>query len=142
MTGAGAGAAAERQTCYEVYLKQGGRWLVQEVFTARDEALAFGASLVTRKGVEGVRVVREIVDAATGDGQDLVIFDSELRLEAPEPVRAEPPSKRRHRQPEPEIGRERPAPVATPGFPWLSVVSGVLGLALAAAGLWFISAMA
>ena len=137
---AGAAVGAGRQTSFEVYLKREGRWLVQDVFTGRDEALALGQSLAGRKGIEGVRVVRETVEAESGASQELVIFDSGLRLEIPAPRPA--PEGRRRPAPEWESIGERGAPVPDPGFPWFSVVSATIGLVIAAVGLWFISAMA
>lgn len=48
----GAARQTVRETSFEVYLERDGRWLVQGVFTSRDQALAFGHGLAERKDLQ------------------------------------------------------------------------------------------
>ena len=139
----GQAAAARRagvETSFEVYVRKGGRWIVRDVFPERALALVLARQLVSQKEFEAVKVVRDQLDLTTGESSERVIYDDQIRIApAPPPAKSAPPERATAR-PEPDIRRRTPAPQPK-DFPWLALVTTVLGLSVAAFGFWFITAI-
>ena len=138
-----AGAAAradEVEITFEAYVLKGGRWLIADIAYDRESALKLGRELVAHKEHDAVKVVRDRLDLRTGRNTEVVIFDSEMTIPPPRPAAEPRPASRPAPRPEPEVRRTVVEPEKG-GFPWMALISTVLGLSFTALGFWFIDAI-
>ena len=68
---------AQKEVHYEIFRRQGakGGWLLHDVSTHRDRAIATASELMASEKATGVKVVKETYDADTGDYLSLKIFE-------------------------------------------------------------------
>src|SRR5579862_7227173 len=77
---------AQKEVHFEIFRRQGakGGWVLHDVATLRDKALATAAELMATEKATGVKVVKETYDCDTGDYLSLKIFEdghTKLKLE-------------------------------------------------------------
>jgi hypothetical protein len=79
---------------FEVFRRQSAKdaWVLHEVATVREKALAAAAELIASKQANGVKVVRETYDGETGDYSSLSIFEDGHTKLALDPAAEELPS--------------------------------------------------
>src|SRR5277367_5232811 len=68
---------AQKEVHFEIYRRQGakGGWVLHDVATAREKALATAAELMSSEKATGVKVIKETYDGDTGDYLSLKIFE-------------------------------------------------------------------
>lgn len=129
--------ATKPEVSFEAYVLKDGRWLITDVAHDRKTALKLGRDLAAQEEHKAVRVVRDEFDATSGESRAIVIFDSEIRIEAPPPQQPRPAPARR--APPPVAPRRAPAPAQSKGFPWLPFAATFLCLSFAATGYWYVA---
>lgn len=127
-------AQANAEISFEVYARQGERWLIEGIFPEQDEALELAKELSERSSLQGVKVLREIYFPDRGEALERVIFDTGIAWTAPPAPQpqAEPAPRARPVEPDPaprRLVRPQPKP-----FPWLAATCSGVGL-IAAVGL-------
>ncbi|WP_420402557.1 hypothetical protein [Nisaea sp.] len=82
------------QTLYEVHTLKGGSWAVDSTYPDRDGAIEVAKSLHGEKHFQAVKVVKDTYDPATGQGKEIVVFDtaSKVGRDKPAPAADEAPS--------------------------------------------------
>ena len=67
-----------RQTTFEVYSQQGGRWEIHSRFPAsrKDAAIQEAKNLENQQNVSASKVVREVYDADEGTSEESTIYKS------------------------------------------------------------------
>lgn len=99
------------QTLFEVHTLKGGSWAVDSTYPDRDIAIETAKSLHGEKQFEAVKVIKDTYDSATGNGKEIVVFDttSKVRDKAPAPeVAAAPAATAALKQAAPARGRGKP----------------------------------
>lgn len=88
------------QTLFEVHTLKGGSWVVDSTYPDRDGAIEVAKSLHGEKRFEAVKVIKDTFDPATGNGKEIVVFDTTSKTNkekpaapAPEPAPAAPKKK-------------------------------------------------
>jgi len=68
---------AQKEIHYEIFRRHGakGAWVLDDVSTLRDKALALAEELMASERATGVKVVKETYDSQTGDFLSLKIFE-------------------------------------------------------------------
>tara|TARA_R110002012_G_scaffold36818_3_gene103801 strand:+ start:1877 stop:2317 length:441 start_codon:yes stop_codon:yes gene_type:complete len=84
------------QTLFEVHTLKGGSWAVDSTYPDRDIAIETAKSLHGEKQYEAVKVIKDTFDPATGNGKEIVVFDTTSKVRdkqaAPEPAAAAAPA--------------------------------------------------
>lgn len=82
------------QTLFEVHTLKGGNWVVDSTYPDRDGAIEVAKSLHGEKSFQAVKVVKDTFDPATGQGKEIVVFDttSKVNRDKPAPAAEEAPS--------------------------------------------------
>ncbi|WP_193186468.1 hypothetical protein [Nisaea sediminum] len=82
------------QTLYEVHTLKGGSWAVDSTYPDRDGAIEVAKSLHGEKQFQAVKVVKDTYDPASGQGKEIVVFDttSKVGRDKPAPAAAEAPA--------------------------------------------------
>lgn len=80
---------AER-VLFEVHTLKGGAWMIDSTYSDREAAIDVAKSLHGEKRFEGVKVVKDMFDAKTNSGKEIVVFDtSKAPKERPAPASKE-----------------------------------------------------
>jgi len=77
------------QTLYEVHTLKGGQWVVDSTYPKRETAIEVARGLHGEKAFDGVKVIRDSFDAASGNAKESVIYDSSKQPK-PKPAPAAP----------------------------------------------------
>ena len=82
------------QTLYEVHTLKSGNWAVDSTYPDRDTAIDVAKSLHGEKQFQAVKVIKDTYDPATGNGKEIVVFDttSKVNREKAQPQAAEQPA--------------------------------------------------
>ena len=64
------------QSLFEVHTLKGGQWVIDSTYPSRDAAIEVAKSLYGEKRFDGVKVIKDTFDPATGQGKELVVFDT------------------------------------------------------------------
>ncbi|WP_028466535.1 hypothetical protein [Nisaea denitrificans] len=79
------------QTLYEVHTLKSGNWAVDSTYPDRDTAIDVAKSLHGEKQFQAVKVIKDTFDEATGNGKEIVVFDTTSKVnrdKAPPPAPA------------------------------------------------------
>jgi len=68
------------QTLYEVHTLKGGSWAVDSTYPERDGAIEVAKSLHGEKQFQAVKVIKDTYDPATGQGKEIVVFDTTSKV--------------------------------------------------------------
>lgn len=68
------------QTLFEVHTLDGGSWVVDSTYPDRDTAIDVAKSLHGEKRFQAVKVIKDTFDAATGQGKEIVVFDTTSKV--------------------------------------------------------------
>ncbi|UUX48336.1 hypothetical protein NUH88_13025 [Nisaea acidiphila] len=79
------------QTLYEVHTLKGGNWAVDSTYPDRDGAIEVAKSLHGEKQFQAVKVVKDTYDPATGQGKEIVVFDTTSKVNRDKPAPAAAP---------------------------------------------------
>ncbi len=84
------------QTIFEVHTLKGGEWVVDSTYGDKDSAIEVAKSLFGEKRFEGIKVIKDTYDPATGDGKEFVVYDTSKapreKKAAPAPAAKEAPA--------------------------------------------------
>jgi len=87
------------QTLYEVHTLKSGNWAVDSTYPDRDTAIDVAKSLHGEKQFQAVKVIKDTFDSETGNGKEIVVFDTTSKVgrdktppPAPEPAAAGAPA--------------------------------------------------
>ena len=94
------------QTLYEVHTLKSGIWMVDSTYPDRDTAINVAKSLHGEKQFEAVKVIKDTFDESTGDGKEIVVFDTTSKITREKPPPPTPPP--------PPPAKEKPVAVVTP----------------------------
>jgi hypothetical protein len=64
------------QSLYEVHTLKGGQWVIDSTYPDRDSAIEVAKQLYGEKRFDGVKVVKDTFDPKTGEGKEIVVFDT------------------------------------------------------------------
>ncbi|NQW11292.1 MAG: hypothetical protein HQ481_15610 [Alphaproteobacteria bacterium] len=76
------------QSLFEVHTLKGGQWVIDSTYPERDAAIDVAKQLYGEKAFEAIKVIKDTYDSKTGQGKEMVIYDS---AKAPKP-KAPPPT--------------------------------------------------
>ena len=76
------------QSLYEVHTLKGGQWVIDSTYPDRDTSIEVAKQLHGEKRFEGSKVIKDTFDPKTGQGKELVVFDTS---KAPKDRPAPPP---------------------------------------------------
>lgn len=76
------------QSLYEVHTLKGGQWVIDSTYPDRDTSIEVAKQLHGEKRFEGIKVIKDTFDPKTGQGKELVVFDTS---KAPKDRPAPPP---------------------------------------------------
>ncbi|WP_323798159.1 hypothetical protein [Nisaea sp.] len=68
------------QTLYEVHTLKSGNWAVDSTYPDRDTAIDVAKSLHGEKQFQAVKVIKDTFDEATGNGKEIVVFDTTSKV--------------------------------------------------------------
>ncbi|WP_193172003.1 hypothetical protein [Nisaea nitritireducens] len=68
------------QTLYEVHTLKSGNWAVDSTYPDRDTAIDVAKSLHGEKQFQAVKVIKDTFDEATGNGKEIVVFDTSSKV--------------------------------------------------------------
>jgi len=79
--------AMAARSLFEVHTLKGGQWIIDSTYSDRDSAIEVAKQLYGEKRFQGIKVIKDTFDAATGDGKEIVVFDTSKapRDKAPPP---------------------------------------------------------
>lgn len=64
------------QNLYEVHTLKGGQWVIDSTYPDRESSIEVAKQLHGEKRFEGVKVVRDTFDPKTGQGKEIVVYDT------------------------------------------------------------------
>ena len=74
------------QSLYEVHTLKGGQWVIDSTYPDKDTSIEVAKQLHGEKRFEGIKVIKDTFDPKTGQGKELVVFDtSKTQKERPAP---------------------------------------------------------
>jgi hypothetical protein len=74
------------QSLYEVHTLKGGQWVIDSTYPDKDSSIEVAKQLHGEKRFEGIKVIKDTFDPKTGQGKELVVFDtSKTARERPAP---------------------------------------------------------
>lgn len=76
------------QSLFEVHTLKGGQWVIDSTYPDRDTSIEVAKQLHGEKRFEGIKVIKDTFDPRTGQGKELVVFDTS---KAPKDRPAAPP---------------------------------------------------
>ena len=76
------------QSLYEVHTLKGGQWVIDSTYPDKDTSIEVAKQLHGEKRFEGIKVIKDTFDPKTGQGKELVVFDTS---KAPKERSAPPP---------------------------------------------------
>ncbi|MEQ8813973.1 MAG: hypothetical protein RLO51_00150 [Thalassobaculum sp.] len=76
------------QSLYEVHTLKGGQWVIDSTYPDRESSIEVAKQLHGEKRFDGVKVIRDTFDPKTGDGKEIVVYDTS---KAPREKSAAPP---------------------------------------------------
>lgn len=76
------------QSLFEVHTLKGGRWVIDSTYPDKDTSIEVAKQLHGEKRFEGIKVIKDTFDPKTGQGKELVVFDTS---KAPKDRPAPPP---------------------------------------------------
>lgn len=76
------------QSLFEVHTLKGGQWVIDSTYPGREAAIEVAKQLYGEKAFEAIKVIKDTFDPATGQGKEIVVYDS---AKAPKP-KAPPPA--------------------------------------------------
>lgn len=76
------------QSLYEVHTLKGGNWVIDSTYPDKDTSIEVAKQLHGEKRFEGIKVIKDTFDPRTGQGKELVVFDTS---KAPKDKPAAPP---------------------------------------------------
>lgn len=76
------------QSLFEVHTLKGGQWVIDSTYPDRDTSIEVAKQLHGEKRFEGIKVIKDTFDPKTGQGKELVVFDTS---KAPKDRPAAPP---------------------------------------------------
>lgn len=94
------------RSLFEVHTLKGGQWVIDSTYPDRDSAIEVAKQLYGEKRFQGVKVIKDTYDAKTGQGKEIVVYDTSKA-----PRDKTPPPKT---EPEPEPARAGAAAATAP----------------------------
>ncbi len=76
------------QSLYEVHTLKGGQWVIDSTYPDKETSIEVAKQLHGEKRFEGIKVIKDTFDPKTGQGKELVVFDTS---KAPKDRPAPPP---------------------------------------------------
>lgn len=76
------------QSLYEVHTLKGGQWVIDSTYPDKETSIEVAKQLHGEKRFEGIKVIKDTFDPNTGQGKELVVFDTS---KAPKERAAPPP---------------------------------------------------
>jgi hypothetical protein len=76
------------QSLYEVHTLKGGQWVIDSTYPDKETSIEVAKQLHGEKRFEGIKVIKDTFDPKTGQGKELVVFDTS---KAPKERAAPPP---------------------------------------------------
>ena len=64
------------QSLYEVHTLKGGQWVIDSTYPDRESSIEVAKQLHGEKRFDGVKVIRDTFDPKTGDGKEIVVYDT------------------------------------------------------------------
>lgn len=64
------------QSLYEVHTLKGGQWVIDSTYPDKDTSIEVAKQLHGEKRFEGIKVIKDTFDPKTGQGKELVVFDT------------------------------------------------------------------
>jgi hypothetical protein len=64
------------QSLYEVHTLKGGNWVIDSTYPDKDTSIEVAKQLHGEKRFEGIKVIKDTFDPRTGQGKELVVFDT------------------------------------------------------------------
>jgi len=96
------------QSLYEVHTLKGGQWVIDSTYPDKDTSIEVAKQLHGERRFEGIKVIKDTFDPRTGQGKELVVFDTS---KAPkEKPAAPPPPGKSEAQAAPVAAAAAPAP--------------------------------
>jgi hypothetical protein len=78
------------QSLYEVHTLKGGQWVIDSTYPDKDASIEVAKQLHGEKRFEAIKVIKDTYDPKTGQGKELVVFDTSKtpREKTPPPAAA------------------------------------------------------
>lgn len=96
------------RSLFEVHTLKGGQWIIDSTYPDKDSSIEVAKQLYGEKRFQGVKVIKDTYDAKTGQGKEIVVFDTS---KAP---REKPPIQTAAAEQEPPTATARPTGPAAP----------------------------
>lgn len=64
------------QSLYEVHTLKGGQWVIDSTYPDKDSSIEVAKQLHGEKRFEAIKVIKDTFDTKTGQGKELVVFDT------------------------------------------------------------------
>ncbi len=81
------------QSLYEVHTLKGGQWVIDSTYPDRDSSIEVAKQLYGEKRFDGVKVIRDTFDPKTGEGKEIVVFDTSKAPREKSPPKQAPAAK-------------------------------------------------
>lgn len=115
------------QSLFEVHTLKGGQWVIDSTYPGREAAIEVAKQLYGEKTFEAIKVIKDTYDSATGQGKEIVVYDS---AKSPRPKAPPPAAKEDAPAPKPAVAaggkKKKPAnkdvSVALKAMGWLVVI--------------------
>ena len=74
------------QSLFEVHTLKGGQWVIDSTYPDKDTSIEVAKQLHGEKRFDGIKVIKDTFDPKTGQGKELVVFDtSKTQKDRPAP---------------------------------------------------------
>ena len=64
------------QSLYEVHTLKGGQWIIDSTYPDREASIEVAKQLHGEKRFDGIKVIKDTFDTKTGQGKEIVVYDT------------------------------------------------------------------
>lgn len=104
------------QSLYEVHTLKGGQWVIDSTYPDRESSIEVAKQLHGEKRFDGIKVIRDTFDPKTGQGKEIVVYDTSKAPREKSPPK-QPPAAKAAAEAAATVARgsaEAPRPAARP----------------------------
>lgn len=117
------------RSLFEVHTLKGGQWIIDSTYPDKDSSIEVAKQLYGEKRFQGVKVIKDTYDPKTGQGKEIVVFDtSKAPREKPslQPTAAAPEAPAASPRPASSVGKKgkgnKDISVALKAVMWLVLI--------------------
>jgi hypothetical protein len=79
------------RSLFEVHTLKGGQWIIDSTYPDKDSAIEVAKQLYGEKRFQGVKVIKDTYDPKTGQGKEIVVFDTSKAPREKPSIQSAPP---------------------------------------------------